>query len=273
MEHQIHNSIGGVDFNAFLYKNYCWKTHFHRRYEMTFVTKGKLSVELDDEKYEVLPGEAILVMPFIFHSLTTEPETEYLTVVFDESYVKTFCKSTAQKVPLSAIFKPDELTAKIIYEFLGGGGKSALGHYEDKYMLPVENNDIMRIKAGLYAFCSKAYSTITWIKRSRDDKMTYSIISFIAENFATDISLASMAESLGYDYGYLSRVFNELFSINFRTLLNQFRCDHAYNLITSGADTLTEIALKSGFQSIRSFNRVFKEIIGIAPSELRRRER
>ncbi len=269
MEHQVFNSIGGEPYNAYLYKNYVWKNHFHRRAEFTFVTKGLIKAEIDGKLFDVKAGDALLVMPFSFHSLTPIEDTEFLTVVFDESYVRSFFSATSSLIPLSPVFTLDGLNAQMVYQCLGGNGEAAKNCTDNVFRIAVPNDDFLQIKAGLYTFCYVAFSSLSWVKRSRDVKLTFKIITFISENFASDITLDSMSKDLGYDYGYLSRIFNSLFNVNFRTLLNQFRCDHAYDLITNSDASITDVAMQSGFQSIRSFNRVFKEIIGCTPSELK----
>jgi AraC-like DNA-binding protein len=61
--------------------------------------------------------------------------------------------------------------------------------------------------------------------------------------------------------------------MNFRTFLASYRVNFAKHLLRSkGARSLriSDIALQSGFSSINSFNRAFREITGVTPSEYRR---
>ena len=47
------------------------------------------------------------------------------------------------------------------------------------------------------------------------------------------------------------------------------RLERATQLLTQNDMTLTEVAMLSGFQSIPSFNRVFRDDKGMAPGEYR----
>jgi AraC-like DNA-binding protein len=58
--------------------------------------------------------------------------------------------------------------------------------------------------------------------------------------------------------------------MNLKTLINTYRCEYAENLIESTNLPLSVIAMDSGFQSIRSFNRIFKDTIGKTPSSIRK---
>jgi transcriptional regulator GlxA family with amidase domain len=54
--------------------------------------------------------------------------------------------------------------------------------------------------------------------------------------------------------------------MHFSRYVNLFRVDAATELLQHTDLPITEIALQSGFQSIRNFNRVFLEITGKTPS-------
>ena len=57
--------------------------------------------------------------------------------------------------------------------------------------------------------------------------------------------------------------------MNYSKWLNMIRLEKASELLAEDGRTLTEIAMLSGFQSIPSFNRVFREEKGMAPGEYR----
>ena len=137
-------------------------------------------------------------------------------------------------------------------------------------VVAIAKPDALTLKACLYAVCAEFYSRTRFLERTRDNTLALDILAYIENNYASDISLKTMADSLGYDFRYISRIFGKTFEINFKTLVNQYRCDRAKSLISSTDDTLSAIAMNSGFQSIRSFNRVFRELTGSSPSDLRK---
>ena len=55
--------------------------------------------------------------------------------------------------------------------------------------------------------------------------------------------------------------------INFVTYLNLVRVEHAAFELRHTEKKFTDIALSCGFNNVRTFNRVFKEITGCTPSE------
>lgn len=57
--------------------------------------------------------------------------------------------------------------------------------------------------------------------------------------------------------------------MNYSKWLNTIRLEKATELLSDEGRSLTEVAMLSGFQSIPSFNRVFKEEKGMAPRDYR----
>jgi AraC-like DNA-binding protein len=84
-----------------------------------------------------------------------------------------------------------------------------------------------------------------------------------------DLALPAAARLLGVHPNTLSFVINEEYGINFRELLNQQRLEDFLSRAEKniGNDKILSLALDSGFASKTTFNRVFKEKYGQAPTE------
>ena len=77
-----------------------------------------------------------------------------------------------------------------------------------------------------------------------------------------------MSEKLRYEKHYLSRFIHENLNMNFKYIVNSNRVDKAKELLSDGNLTMRQIAEQSGFQSVRTFNRVFKEFTGVQPGKI-----
>lgn len=99
--------------------------------------------------------------------------------------------------------------------------------------------------------------------------MDEKVISFIDNHFVDPITLDSVAKSVGLSKYYLSRNFKRLTNQGFCEYLNEKRVKAATELLLGTNYTVTEIAMLSGFQSISTFNRIFKEAMGCSPKEYR----
>lgn len=95
------------------------------------------------------------------------------------------------------------------------------------------------------------------------------IFKFVEQNFTNECSLYELSNITTYDYSYLSRFFKKSTQISFNTYVNHFRLNHFAYLLINSDDSIITCALNSGFKSIRTCNRNFKELYGITPEEYR----
>jgi len=89
-----------------------------------------------------------------------------------------------------------------------------------------------------------------------------------------EMNLPQLAEALAVPAHHLSQVLNEKIGANFYQYINGYRLEEAKRRLNSkktNRDKLLTIALASGFNSISTFNRVFKEFTGQTPSQFRNR--
>lgn len=85
-----------------------------------------------------------------------------------------------------------------------------------------------------------------------------------------DCSRETVARKLGVNENYLSRMVNQLIGERFSDIVNRYRVEEAKQRLLAEAKTsVTTIAYEAGFNSIASFNRVFKEMVGRSPTQYR----
>lgn len=85
----------------------------------------------------------------------------------------------------------------------------------------------------------------------------------------TTLSRADMARELKVPEGTLSRVINTAFGKSFPRLINEFRVEDAKILLHDPNIPVHVVATESGFQSLASFNRVFRALTGCTPTDYR----
>jgi AraC-like DNA-binding protein len=83
------------------------------------------------------------------------------------------------------------------------------------------------------------------------------------------LNRARLAKKAGIGEHHLSRVINHHFKKSFNELINSYRIDEAKQRLKNEQTPITTIAFEVGFNSIASFNRVFKESVGVSPTEFR----
>lgn len=84
-----------------------------------------------------------------------------------------------------------------------------------------------------------------------------------------DLSLERLARHIGLNRSRLSAAINADGATNFSGLINSLRVDYAKELLSKTELSVIKIAFESGFNSKSTFNRVFKDMVGLTPRNWR----
>ena len=90
--------------------------------------------------------------------------------------------------------------------------------------------------------------------------------SYVLSNLEYDHKLSEIASLFFYDEVYLGRLFRSKTGECFKDYLNKERVARAKKLLLTGI-TVTEVSAKVGYNSVTYFNRVFKKLCGMTPTE------
>lgn len=82
-------------------------------------------------------------------------------------------------------------------------------------------------------------------------------------------SRTDLAQELGISEAAVSRVIKNHFGKSFPKLLNEYRVEDSKHLLLDTDESIKVISQEVGFNSLPSFNRCFKEIVGQSPSSFR----
>ena len=110
-------------------------------------------------------------------------------------------------------------------------------------------------------------------KDVESNDIVYQAVSYIAKHFREDLSLEKISKELGVNKFTLSRVFSGIFHKNFKQYINEHRLNYASAMLECSNEDITSIYLDAGFESQRTFNRVFKDRFRMTPREYRKRFR
>lgn len=86
-------------------------------------------------------------------------------------------------------------------------------------------------------------------------------------------SLEEAAKMINMSYYNFSRTFKRITGQSFTSYQNVLRIRHAELLLKNPSNSVTQVAYQTNFGSLSYFNRIFKSISGVSPSEFRKRHR
>ena len=104
------------------------------------------------------------------------------------------------------------------------------------------------------------------MKNVKNKDIIYKAISYIRENYNSNITLDSVASEVGLSSSYFSRLFKEEVNISYSDYLNKVRIEKAKDLMEYNMSH-AEIAQRVGFSNQSYFNKVFKKFENITPGK------
>lgn len=251
--HQPGNSRGNFNYNVYTYSDREYAPHFHKNMELIFVQEGELHLTVNGTGKMVPAGRWALILSNQIHSFRVDATGRIWVAVFSEEHVPAFVNQIKGKQGSDFVFTlPPEVEALV---------QTNLFH--DR------SSRLMR-KACFYAVCDRYLQEVSL--EPRQEKTSFlvgQLLDWISVHYTENITLKQAAELFGYEYHYLSRLLNRNYAISFTDLLAGYRVEHALELLLNTTLPVTQIAGKSGFQSIRSFNLTFKKLTGKTPNDYR----
>ncbi len=229
--------------------NFSFPPHLHQCFEIIYINEGAMEVTVDEKRFLLKKGEAIFIFPHQIHGLKSI-ESKHTLSIFSPKLVKAFEAKVIDKIPVNNTFVPDE------------------------YLIPLfEKLDKMPFveqKGVLYLMCGQFDKNREYKTRKSDNaSLLTKIFSFVESEFKEDCSLKKLAESIGYDYAYLSNYFKKTVGISYNEYVIYVRLSHACYFLENSSLPIIQCAYDSGFTSLRTFNRNFKECYGVTPAEFR----
>lgn len=95
------------------------------------------------------------------------------------------------------------------------------------------------------------------------------VISFINSNYTRSLKLNEIAEMANMNSSAFCRFFKEVTEKTFLQYVMDMRIGYACKLLTMGDMDISQIAVECGFDSISHFNRMFKQLTKLTPTQYR----
>ncbi len=259
------------------YRERTYKPHWHSYGEIMLVGPGKKNIfRVNQNTYELVPGDFVIMWPMEMHEIVDANRKDAIVIQFSNAFVNSLFDLQRimhfyRNLHVICINSHPELAAKlqtIVYRmkdiFFGEDSDRELRccMLLMQFMLTLDEHKAEFVPE--LSTSGKDHYTEDIMRRMM------SVTDYIKNNLtADDLSQGAMAQRAGISKDYFSRIFKNVTGMNYNKWLNMIRLEKATELLTLNECTMTEVAMLSGFQSIPSFNRVFRNEKGMAPGEYR----
>ena len=218
------------------------------KYRVNLVISGKGKFIMDAKEYEISQGDIFFSLAHHKYKISGDNEFEYMYITFDGER----CRSLFERFGVSS----DQPVFC---------GYSALTAFWQNAILKAESSNMDLISEAVLLY---TFGEMTERENTKEQKFVNDIVDLIEESFADgDFNLNTVANELGYNAKYISRVFKKEKQMNFSEYLTNVRLRNAVFLIEQGVTSIKNVAFLSGYKDAFYFSNVFKKNIGITPTE------
>lgn len=257
----IKNEVG-VIFGGF---------HHHDFYEVLYIEEGKVEYAVDDKKYIIGPGDAVLIPPSTLHQLcrVIEKPSKRIILKFGINYADSF------STPNSNLLQVFELIASGYPPIISftGAHKNRI-----EQNLELMNSLFLSTKYGDDLVYNERFIqtmlmvNMEYLNLSENDTQIINheniivskTIQYITNNISSKISINDICKELSLSPSRLSHIFKEETGTSILQFIIKKRLMLAKELLRKGT-SIIQTSEQCGFQDYTSFFRSFKKEYGVTP--------
>jgi len=243
--------------------------HWHNEYEVFFMLRGSLTLNVEGESYRLEKGDIVLINSCELHSMNApEKGNICLTLQFSPELISEVYKNLYHFDLNTKLDLP--MKESVIIEIRNILAEIGLLLFEKPGGYP------FMIKSSLYKFIGVLFRHIHFSKNKKETTLSSADLDefdrvqhYIKMNFREELKQGQICKALGLSRSKLYRLLKASGSVSTTELTNFHRIEHAKTQLLNTKSQILDIAAESGFESESSFYRVFKDLTGVSPNQYR----
>lgn len=255
-----------------------YNEHWHSAVEIVLPHQGDMLITMDGTQVRVGELDVMFIPAGKAHTTETPAGTVRNLILFDPQCLN----SLRHPAPIQHVIEQPILLTHEADEPACGQVRSALFEMLNQYYAHTAVDNLRCYSAifGVYATLAQYVMTRSSGDAQSSDAdeefMTEPIrqalnrvFDYVGTHYAEKITLDTAASVAGFSKFYFSRIFSQFTQVPFSQYLLRRRILAASKLLCATDQRLLDIAIQSGFSSLSTFNRVFKNFHGCTPTEYR----
>jgi len=254
--------------------------HYHNNFEISFILEGSGKRIVADSIEEFQPGDLVFIGRNLPHVWIADKETKAPTSrTFEMVYLQFTTDVLTPQLLMLPEFKNISKAIALSERGIQIIGQTLNEVSELMLQLPYLRNfdrmlhffrlmDIIGRSETNIHLASKEYLKMRF---TTGNKRIATIHEYLMNNYREQIDLKRLAGLVNMAEGSLCRFFKMNMGMTVFEYLNQLKVELACKLLMDKDLSIFEVCLDSGFNNLSHFNKQFKKINGLPPSEYRNR--
>ncbi len=255
--------------NLYLYEGANFAApHFHHHVEILYGLDDGLPVTINKTVYTLNKDETIIFDSFDVHGFSNPQNLRSISLVIPWKLNKDYIKKM-EHMRFECPLVKDPKCNRIILQLLRILQENTTNIYTKYYTITTYDVKIQTFLQNIVSAIINAifcYTNRVKTTNSAPKEQFQKILMYIEENYSEQISLTSLAEKFGYSACYFSKIWKNTFHCGCLEYINSVRLEKIIEHYTPN-ESLTNLAISHGFNSLRTMERTFKRNYDISPRE------
>lgn len=244
--------------------------HLHKEMEIAFVISGQADILAADHLFTVCAGELVCIRGCVPHKyMQKNQDTQVVKIKWMKEWMCPPFYTNRQKDACRNLYshvfktKPNQMVQDLILSMLD----CPLPMHRECYCY----GKLLELTALLLSTPEIIAETLPESFESL--RYIESAIEYMQDNCQSKLTLKMLADHLDLTESYCSKYIKKSTGVTFMEFLTAMRVNNAQRLLIYYDYPITEIMQCTGFLSMQTFNRVFKQQTGQSPSDYRKSKR
>ena len=240
------------------------RLHWHDRYELCQVLENNIRIIIEGKEVRASVGDIVAIDERVIHQFIIDEDCACARIF--QIPVKLLLSFSSTVKPLKTHIKSEEI-AKVLGLQDKLEALFEIFEQEKNGELVAKDSFFQSIAISIYCLLERHFPEVEKLTvNTRERKDFYDAVDYINKHFKEDITVESIAKALFLSRGRLATAFKMYTGEGTADYINKLRIKNA-NLLLSQGVSAAVAAMESGFNSIRTFNNVYKSYMSITPSE------
>jgi AraC-like DNA-binding protein len=251
------------------------RKHWHEHLQLYVILSGKAFLECGKHRFQAAAGDIAVInsnelhyleslsdelklyiirvnLPFLFSSQVDLCQTKYLAPL------------SQNRITFDNLIHDDSHISECVSEIIKEYNSQGLG-----YELAVKAYIYRLIVLLLRGHVDKILSPKEFSAKMDNLKRFDGVLQYIGAHYTEKISVSELAENASITVCYFCRIFKQITGKTMTDYLNGYRLEKSTDYLKKSDLTVTDIALKCGFDSVNYYSRLFRRQYHVSPTMFR----
>ncbi|MEG0160315.1 MAG: AraC family transcriptional regulator [Carnobacterium sp.] len=252
--------------------------HWHKEIEIIYVKEGNVNIGVNDVPIQLKRNDIYFINGGDVHYFLASPESERIVIQFDLSFFQDISSLEKTNKEMRNLFSSIVQASSLWSQEVADQMRQLLMtvHEENnerksgyRYVIKAKMFEMLAILSREVPqnenWNNQVREEISSTKQMENLERLDKIFMYIEAHYQDTITLNDISAYMGFSSFYFTKFFKKNTGTTFIQFLTEYRLNKAKWILLNEDATVTEVAERTGFSSVKTFHHQFKDLMGISP--------